>query len=106
MPTKITKAQKSIEAAAALPLVPRELTDQSCTGPMAREALNAAEIAFKRVLIERVVGGELSHHLDYARGNDKHEQAGNHRRRRQRQDFDRQRRPAAHRRATRLQRQL
>ncbi|MEO7127775.1 MAG: hypothetical protein ABI040_02760 [Rhodoferax sp.] len=38
MPTKITKTQMSIEAAAALPPVPTELIDLFCTGPMTGEA--------------------------------------------------------------------
>ena len=68
MPTKITKTQKSIAAAAALPLVPKELIDQFCTGPMTGEAVNAATVAFKKALIERALGGELSHHLGYPPG--------------------------------------
>ncbi len=79
MPTKITKTQKSIEAAAALPPVPKELIDLFCTGPMTGEAVNAATIAFKKALIERALGGELSHHLGYARGDAKPEDAANHR---------------------------
>ena len=74
-----TKTEKSIAAAAALPLIPKELIDQFVTGPMSGEAVNAATVAFKKALIERALGGELSHHLGYARGNDKPEQASNHR---------------------------
>ena len=54
-----TKTEKSIAAAAALPLIPKELIDQFCSGPMTGEAVNAATTAFKRALIERALGGEL-----------------------------------------------
>ena len=79
MPTKNTKTQKSIEAAAALPPVPKELIDLFCTGPMTGEAVNTATVAFKKALIERALGGELSHHLGYARGDAKPDEATNHR---------------------------
>ena len=79
MPTKITKTQKSIEAAAALPPVPKELIDLFCTGPMTGEAVNTATVAFKKALIERALGGELSHHLGYAQGDAKPQEASNHR---------------------------
>ena len=79
MPTKITKTQRSIAAAAALPSIPKELIDQFCSGPMTGEAVNAATVAFKKALIERALGGELSHHLGYARGDGKPEQAANYR---------------------------
>ena len=36
-------------------------------------------MALKKALIERALGGELSHHLGYAPGGDKPAQAGNHR---------------------------
>jgi hypothetical protein len=79
MPTKITKTQKSIEAAAALPPVPKELIDLFCTGPMTGEPVNTATVAFKKALIERALGGELSHHLGYAQGDAKPQEASNHR---------------------------
>lgn len=74
-----TKTEKAVAAAAALPSIPKELIDQFCSGPMTGEAVNAATTAFKKALIERALGGELSHHLGYARGDDKPEQAANHR---------------------------
>ena len=63
-----TKTQKAKAAAAALPSIPKELIDQFVTGPMTGEAVNAATVAFKKALIERALGAELSHHLGYPTG--------------------------------------
>ena len=49
------------------------------TGPMSAEAVQAASMAFKKALIERALGAELSHHLGYAPGAAKPEEAANHR---------------------------
>src|SRR6187399_1840748 len=76
MPSK-TKAVKA--AMAALPSIPKELIDQFVTGPMSAEAVNAASLAFKKALIERALGAELSHHLGYPPGADKPEDGSNHR---------------------------
>ncbi|HEU4662462.1 MAG TPA: IS256 family transposase, partial [Dokdonella sp.] len=48
---------------AELPKIPAELIDQFVKGPMSAEAVNAASMAFKKALIERALGAELSHHL-------------------------------------------
>jgi putative transposase len=61
MPSKTSKKK----AAAALPTIPKELIDQFVSGPMSAEAVNAASMAFKKALIERALGAELSHHLGY-----------------------------------------
>jgi len=74
---KTTKAAQA--AAAAMPSIPKELIDQFVTGPMSAEAVNAASMAFKKALIERALGAELSHHLGYAPGAARPEDAGNHR---------------------------
>jgi len=63
----------------ALPAIPKELIDQFVSGPMSAEAVNAASMAFKKALIERALGAELSHHLGYAPGTAKPEEASNHR---------------------------
>ena len=63
----------------ALPTIPKELIDQFVNGPMNAQAVNAASMAFKKALIERVLGAELSHHLGYAPGTDKPNEASNHR---------------------------
>ena len=60
-------------AMTALPSIPKELIDQFVTGPMSGEAVNAASVAFKKALIERALGAELSHHLGYPPGADKPE---------------------------------
>jgi len=74
---KTTKAAAA--AAAAMPTIPKELIDQFVTGPMSAEAVQAASMAFKKALIERALGAELSHHLGYPPGAAKPEDAGNHR---------------------------
>jgi len=74
MPVSRTK-QKNAEIAArsaALPKIPKELMDQLVAGPMTGEEVNAATLAFKKALIERVMGAELGHHLGQS-------EAGNHR---------------------------
>ena len=76
MPSKMKKAPV---AKAALPSIPKALLDQFVTGPMTAEAVNAASVAFKKALIERAMEGELSHHLGYAPGAVKPEDASNHR---------------------------
>lgn len=78
MPSR--KTTKAAEAAAAkLPTIPKELIDQFVSGPMTPEAVQAASMAFKKALIERALGAELSHHLGYPPGAAKPEDAGNHR---------------------------
>ena len=79
MPTK-RKTTKAAEAAlAAMPSIPKELIDQFVTGPMSAEAIQDASMAFKKALIERALGGELSHHLGYPPGGERPVEAGNHR---------------------------
>ena len=78
MPSR--KTTKAAQAAAAnLPTIPKELIDQFVTGPMSPEAVQAASMAFKKALIERALGAELSHHLGYPPGAAKPDDAGNHR---------------------------
>jgi len=74
---KTTKAAKA--AAERMPHVPKELIDQFVTGPMTAEAVQDISMAFKKALIERALGAELSHHLGYPPGMDKPEDASNHR---------------------------
>ena len=75
MPSKTSKKKP----VAVLPSIPKELIDQVVSGPMDAEAVNAASMAFKKALIERILGAELSHHLGYSLGADKPDEAGNHR---------------------------
>lgn len=53
---------------AELPAIPPELLEQFGNGPMTAEAINAAMLALKKALIERALGGEMSHHLGYPPG--------------------------------------
>jgi putative transposase len=75
MPTSKTKIKNAAIAAkmAALPSIPKELIDRFVTGPMTGDAVNAATVAFKKALIERALGAELSHHLGYPSGANKPE---------------------------------
>lgn len=72
MPIKTKSVQE-------LPAIPQELIDQFVTGPMSAEAVQAASMAFKKALIERALGAEMSHHLGYPPGAARPEQALNHR---------------------------
>ena len=74
---KTTKAAAA--AAARMPSIPKELIDQLVTGPMSAEAVQEISMAFKKALIERALGAELSHHLGYPPGASKPEEAVNHR---------------------------
>ena len=75
MPSKTNKKKP----AAVLPTIPKELLDQFVSGPMSAEAVNAASMAFKKALIERALGAELSHHLGYPPGAEKPGELSNHR---------------------------
>ena len=81
MPKPVRKMQKANAAAqaAVLPKIPPELLDQLVKGPMTPIAVQETSLAFKKALIERALGAEMSHHLGYAAGGDKPETATNHR---------------------------
>ncbi len=74
---KTTKA--ALAASARMPSIPKELIDQFVTGPMSAEAVQDISMAFKKALIERMLGAELSHHLGYRSGETKPEGGINHR---------------------------
>lgn len=76
MPSKLNRPKK---AAPALPSIPKEILDQFGNGPMTAEAINAASMAFKKALIERALGAELSHHLGYPPGAAKPQETPNQR---------------------------
>jgi putative transposase len=65
--------------AAALRSIPKEFIDQRLSGSKDAEAVNAASMAFKKTLIERALGAELSHHLGYPPGADKPGEISNYR---------------------------
>ena len=80
MPSRTKLKNAAIAArSAALPKIPNELIDQFVTGPMTGEAVNAASMAFKKALIERVMGAELGHHLGYLAGAAKPDAGSNQR---------------------------
>jgi putative transposase len=74
---KTTKA--ALAAVAAMPPIPKDIIDQFVTGPMSAESVESISLAFKKALIERALGAELSHHLGYRPGADKPEDSSNHR---------------------------
>lgn len=83
MPSKEPSRTKLKNAAiaaksAALPKIAKELLDQIVAeGPMTAQQINATTMALKKALIERALGGELSHHLGYSPGASRPEDAGN-----------------------------
>jgi putative transposase len=65
---------------APLAPVPSEILDQFVRqGPISHEELEAAVRRFKKAIIERALGGELTHHLGYAPGGTKPDDSINHR---------------------------
>ena len=78
--TKLKNAQIAARSA-ALPKIPKELLDRIAgpEGLMSGEEINAATTALKKALIERALGGELSHHLGYPPGGESPDAGGNHR---------------------------
>ena len=65
---------------APLAPVPSEILDQFVRqGPISPEELDAAVRRFKKAIIERALGGELTHHLGYPPGGSKPDDTTNHR---------------------------
>ena len=65
---------------APLAPVPPEILDQFVRqGPISHEELDAAVRRFKKAIIERALGGELTHHLGYPPGGAKPDASTNHR---------------------------
>ena len=62
---------KSSTSEAPLAPIPSEILDQFVRqGPLTPEELDAAVRRFKKAIIERALGAELTHHLGYAAGRD------------------------------------
>jgi len=60
--------------------IPSEILDQFVRqGPLSVEELEAAVRRFKKAIIERALGGELTHHLGYPPGGAKPDETTNHR---------------------------
>ena len=73
------KTKNTLAAARPLPQIPPELLDQLVTGPMTPDAVEDVMRGFKKALIERALGAEMSHHLGYSPGAAKPIDAANHR---------------------------
>jgi transposase-like protein len=77
MPRKPKPEQPSAEILAP---IPADILDQIVRdGPLTAADVETATRRFKKALIERALGAELSHHLGYAAGTAKPELATNHR---------------------------
>jgi transposase-like protein len=77
MPRK-TKTTASADQAAQ-PQIPSELFDQLLTGPMTAGQVQGLFDQFKKALLERALGAEMSRRLGYAPGQTKPEGVGNQR---------------------------
>lgn len=74
------RRRKALMPDAPLAPVPAEILDQFVRqGPISPEELDAAVRRFKKAIIERALGGELTHHLGYAPGGAKPDDTANHR---------------------------
>src|SRR5499427_2629631 len=74
------RKRKSLTPDTPLAPVPDEILDQFVRqGPISPEELDAAVRRFKKAIIERALGGELTHHLGYPPGGDKPDDTTNHR---------------------------
>jgi putative transposase len=74
------RRRKTLMPDAPLTPVPAEILDQFVRqGPLSAEELEAAVRRFKKAIIERALGGELTHHLGYPPGGTKPEDSTNHR---------------------------
>jgi len=74
------RKQKSLTPEMPLAPVPSEILDQFVgQGPISPDELDAAVRRFKKAIIERALGGELTHHLGYPPGGAKPDDTTNHR---------------------------
>ena len=74
------RKRKTLVPDAPLAPVPSEILDQFVRqGPISHEELDAAVRRFKKAIIERALGGELTHHLGYPPGGTKPEDTTNYR---------------------------
>lgn len=75
-PKKRQKANaEALAREARMPKIPAELIESLVSGPMTAEAVEEISAAFKRAVIERALGAEMSHHLE----NTPADASGNHR---------------------------
>jgi putative transposase len=74
------RKRKSLTPDTPLAPVPDEILDQFVQqGPISPEELDAAVRRFKKAIIERALGSELTHHLGYPAGGAKPDDTTNHR---------------------------
>ena len=74
------RKRKSLTPDTPLAPVPSEILDQFVgQGTISHEELDAAVRRFKKAIIERALGSELTHHLGYPPGGSKPEDTTNHR---------------------------
>ena len=74
------RKRKSLAPDTPLTPVPSEILDQFVgQGPLSVEELDVAVRRFKKAIVERALGGELTHHLGYPPGGAKPEEVTNHR---------------------------
>ena len=74
------RKRKSLTRDTPLAPVPSDVLDQFVgQGPISPEELDTAVRRFKKAIIERALGGELTHHLGYPPGGSKPEDTTNHR---------------------------
>ena len=74
------RTRKSLTPKTPLAPVPSDILDQFVReGPISPEELDAAVRRFKKAIIERALGGELTHHLGYPPGGEKPDDTANHR---------------------------
>jgi len=64
-----TKA--ALAALTAMPPIPKDIIEQFVTRPMSAESVENISLAFKKALIERALGAEMSHHVAHRPGADK-----------------------------------
>src|SRR5262245_17234903 len=74
------RKRNSLTAGTPLAAGPGEIIDQFIgQGPISPEELDAAVRRFKKAIIERALGSELTHHLGYPPGGEKPDDSTNHR---------------------------
>ena len=77
MPRKRKSETRDAEVLAPVPI---EVLDQFVReGPLTAAEVEAATCRFQKAIIERALGAELTHHLGYAPGESKPDEATNHR---------------------------
>src|SRR5438067_2282174 len=74
------RKRRALMPDAPLAPVPSDILDQFVRqGPISPEELDVAVRRFKKAIIERALGGELTHHLGYPAGGTKPDETTNHR---------------------------